>query len=48
MADRDLVPLPLEIRARLAELELELSEGTWLLLPPFSFSVVMVGLEKRG
>ncbi|XP_061094234.1 disco-interacting protein 2 homolog C isoform X5 [Conger conger] len=27
MADRDTVPLPLEVRARLAELELELSEG---------------------
>lgn len=28
MADRDALPLPLEVRARLAELELELSEGT--------------------
>uniref|UniRef100_A0AAR2JHB6 DMAP1-binding domain-containing protein n=1 Tax=Pygocentrus nattereri TaxID=42514 RepID=A0AAR2JHB6_PYGNA len=27
MADRDTLPLPIEIRARLAELELELSEG---------------------
>uniref|UniRef100_A0A671L0K5 Disco-interacting protein 2 homolog C-like n=1 Tax=Sinocyclocheilus anshuiensis TaxID=1608454 RepID=A0A671L0K5_9TELE len=27
MADRDSLPLPLEVRARLAELELELSEG---------------------
>ncbi|XP_053468088.1 disco-interacting protein 2 homolog C isoform X2 [Ictalurus furcatus] len=27
MADRDALPLPLEVRARLAELELELSEG---------------------
>ncbi|XP_033848236.2 disco-interacting protein 2 homolog C-like isoform X10 [Acipenser ruthenus] len=27
MADRDTLPLPLEVRARLAELELELSEG---------------------
>ncbi|XP_034072218.1 disco-interacting protein 2 homolog C-like, partial [Gymnodraco acuticeps] len=27
MADRDPVPLPAEVRARLAELELELSEG---------------------
>ncbi|KAL1248518.1 hypothetical protein QQF64_021836 [Cirrhinus molitorella] len=26
MADRDALPLPLEVRARLAELELELSE----------------------
>lgn len=27
MADRDAVPLPAEVRAKLAELELELSEG---------------------
>lgn len=27
MADRETIPLPLEVRARLAELELELSEG---------------------
>lgn len=27
MADREASPIPLEIRARLAELELELSEG---------------------
>lgn len=27
MADRDPVPLPVEVRAKLAELELELSEG---------------------
>ncbi|MCI4390701.1 hypothetical protein PGIGA_G00125760 [Pangasianodon gigas] len=29
MAERDAVPLPLDIRARIAELELELSEGEW-------------------
>lgn len=27
MAERDALPLPLDIRARIAELELELSEG---------------------
>lgn len=30
MADRDPVPLPAEVRAKLAELELELSEGEYL------------------
>lgn len=30
MADRDPVPLPAEVRAKLAELELELSEGEFL------------------
>lgn len=29
MAERDALPLPLDIRARIAELELELSEGEW-------------------
>ncbi|XP_041099608.1 disco-interacting protein 2 homolog C-like isoform X8 [Polyodon spathula] len=33
MADRDSLPLPLEVRARLAELELELSEGVDPSLP---------------
>ncbi|XP_033855720.1 disco-interacting protein 2 homolog C isoform X10 [Acipenser ruthenus] len=33
MADRDTLPLPLEVRARLAELELELSEGVDPSLP---------------
>ncbi|KAL4631086.1 hypothetical protein GN956_G15297 [Arapaima gigas] len=32
MAERDTLPLPLEVRARLAELELELSEDLQLLL----------------
>ena len=44
MADREASPIPLEIRARLAELELELSEGKKLIkwgrkkrkLPPSS------------
>ncbi len=31
MADREASPIPLEIRARLAELELELSEGKKLI-----------------
>lgn len=31
MADREASPIPLEIRARLAELELELSEGKTLI-----------------
>lgn len=31
MADREASPIPLEIRARLAELELELSEGKELI-----------------
>ena len=31
MADRETIPLPLEVRARLAELELELSEGKFRL-----------------
>lgn len=34
MADRDTLPLPLEVRDRLAELELELSEGKQYLNVP--------------
>lgn len=35
MADRDPVPLPAEVRAKLAELELELSEGEYRRAPRF-------------
>lgn len=34
MADRDPVPLPPEVRAKLAELELELSEGEYFTEAP--------------